>query len=227
MELKGAAPAVWTHLSPVEWLAGMFAILLLAPMLFALGILTDGLVDDVRHSDVGVIFGSQVDRDGQPSARLRARLDRGLALYHDGSITHLLVSGGIGQEGYDEATVMRNYLNAHGIPLDRILVDHHGDTTDATAGNAARMMRSRGMRRAIVVTQFFHVPRARMALASRGMQTPGSAHAFFLELRDVYSMFREEAALVTYWLHINRSAGTFAESPRTTEHAGRPDKLPA
>jgi len=42
-----------------------------------------------------------------------------------------------------------------------------------------------------VVSQYFHLPRARLALRRFGIETVYSAHAFFFEARDVYSSVRE------------------------------------
>ena len=45
--------------------------LLVAPLALVIAILLDGLMDNVRESDVGIVLGSMVMPDGTPSARLR------------------------------------------------------------------------------------------------------------------------------------------------------------
>ncbi len=159
-----------------------------------------GMADDLRPSDVGVVLGSKVELSGQPSARLAARLDRGASLYTEGVFRHLIVSGGTGVEGFDEAAVMRDYLVGKGVPVGAIIVDSAGATTDATARNCASLMKTHGFKRVTVVTQYFHVPRSRLALRRYGITEIGSAHARFFELRDLYSIFREVAALPSYWM---------------------------
>jgi uncharacterized SAM-binding protein YcdF (DUF218 family) len=74
------------------------------------------------------------------------------------------VSGAVGKEGRDEALLMREYLLQRGVPAEQILSDSEGYTTFATAGNARALMRQRGLQRALVISQYFHVPRARLAL---------------------------------------------------------------
>ncbi|MCD5973637.1 hypothetical protein [Pseudomonas quasicaspiana] len=50
-------------------------------LLGVIGIVIEGLRDEVQVSDVGVVLGSKVIPDGTPSARLRARLDKAPELY--------------------------------------------------------------------------------------------------------------------------------------------------
>jgi vancomycin permeability regulator SanA len=172
-----------------------------AVLLAGLGISAAGMADDLHATDVGVVLGSQVELNGQPSARLAARLDRGARLYKQGVFKKVIVSGGTGVEGFDEAAVMRGYLLGKGVPAKAIIVDSAGATTEATARNCASLMARHGFKSVTVVTQYFHVPRTRLALRRHGIADIGSAHAHFFELRDFYSIVREVAALPAYWLN--------------------------
>lgn len=161
----------------------------------------DGLRDNVRTSDVGVVLGSKVMPDGTPSNRLRARLDKAAELYRQGMFGHIIVSGGTGVEGFSEARVMATYLaERQAIPRTALLLDEGGNTTEATARNSAAIMRARGFESAVVVTQFFHLTRSRYALGRAGIDTVYTAHADYFEARDAYSLARELAALPAYWL---------------------------
>ncbi|QYF94575.1 YdcF family protein [Massilia sp. PAMC28688] len=166
----------------------------------AAALLAAGTVDDARASDVAIVLGSKVDTSGQPSARLAARLDQGAAVYRRGLARAVIVSGGTGQEGFDEALVMRNYLIKAGLPPAAIIMDPHGVTTEATARNSAAIMQARGWTSAIVVTQHFHVPRTVLALRRAGVAQLSSTYPRFTEARDLYSTLRELVALPVYWL---------------------------
>jgi vancomycin permeability regulator SanA len=163
-------------------------------------VVADGLTDDIHAADVAIVPGNTVERDGRPSARLRARLDQALTLYRQGLFPDVIVSGGVGSEGFDEAEVMKRYLVENGMPESHIHVDGGGATTYLTAGNAARMMRENGWRSAMVVSQYFHVPRMRLALKRSGITPVFSAHAQYFELRDVYSIAREVIGYGAYLL---------------------------
>lgn len=162
-----------------------------------------GLSDDIQISDVAVILGSKVESNGQPSMRLAARLDRVQALYKSQIVKMLIVSGGIGKEGFDEAEVMRDYLIRNGIPATAIILDDKGANTQDTARNCSRLMRIHGFKSVIIVTQYFHIPRTRLALHAYGINQVHSAHAQYFELRDIYSTVREVFALPLYWFRIH------------------------
>lgn len=163
-------------------------------------IVADGLTDEMRAADVAIVPGNTVESDGRPSARLSARLDQTVALYRQGLFPNVIVSGGVGSEGFDEAKVMKRYLVENGVPEGVIHVDSGGATTRLTARNASRMMRENGWRSAMVVTQYFHVPRMRLALERSGVTPVFSAHARYFEPRDVYSIAREVVGYQTYLL---------------------------
>jgi vancomycin permeability regulator SanA len=170
---------------------------------FALGVallVCDGLRDDLGSADLGVVLGNTVYPDGTPSRRLAARLDRALELHREGLFHSVLVSGAVGKEGRDEALVMRDYLIQRGVSSADVIVDSNGGTTFATAANAHRLMQERGLHSAMVISQYFHVPRAKLALQRSGVEKVYSAHAHYFELRDLYSAPRELIAFLRYAL---------------------------
>ncbi|MEZ6186632.1 MAG: YdcF family protein [Planctomycetota bacterium] len=177
--LLGAAPA----LLPLGWLVG------------------DGLVDDSGAADVAVVLGNKVHPSGIPSQHLRERLERALALFREGRVQALLVSGGLGREGHQEADVMARWLIERGVPAERVLRDPHGNTTHDTALNAARIMGERGWTRALVISQYFHLTRAKLALRRAGVADVQGAHAELnLTWKEPYSLAREVAGLYYYAL---------------------------
>lgn len=164
----------------------------------AVALAWDGLHDDLRPADYGVVLGNKIGPDGMPSARLKARLDRAVALYQEGLFPAIIVSGGVGVEGFDEAAVMRQYLTARGIPADRVIGDNQGLTTFDTAKNTVRILRHSKGRSVLVVSQFFHISRSVLAMKRCGVSEVYSAHAHWFEWRDLYSLAREVPAYAQY-----------------------------
>lgn len=180
---------------------GLFLGLLLMIVIIGLtafAIIFEGMSDNIKNSDVAIILGSKVKSNGLPSARLAARLNKGIQLYQQRFFQHIIVSGGIGKEGYDEATVMKQYLVARGIPSSAILVDHNGYNTQRTAINSKAIMEKNHFRSALVITQYFHVLRAKLALKKAGISPVYHAHAAFFEWRDFYSLAREVLGFYDY-----------------------------
>lgn len=166
--------------------------------LHTLSIIIDGLTDELGPADVAVILGNKVEPDGQPSARLKSRLDCAISLYYQGYFPRIIVSGGVGKEGFDEAIVMRDYLMRKGIHQKNILVDSQGKTTFHTAQNSVALMKQRGYRTIMVISQYYHISRTKLAFRKMEIKQIYSAHARFFEWRDLYSIPREVVGYYKY-----------------------------
>lgn len=174
--------------------------LLALTLLAAAALAATGLLTRARPADVAIVLGNTVLPTGQPSPRLAARLDRAYDCYAAMQCRLVFVSGGVDPAGADEAAVMRDYLIARGVPTERIVTDSAGDNSWATARHASAYMREHGYTRALVVTQYFHVPRTVLALRRHGVADVSGGYPQFFEWRDLYSIFRELPAVAWYSL---------------------------
>jgi vancomycin permeability regulator SanA len=167
-------------------------------ILAALIVASMGIVARPEKSDLAVVLGNAVHTDGVPSKRLAARLDRALQCYEQAQCGTIFVSGGIDKQGTDEALAMRDYLVRRGVPVGGIVVDSLGVDTWATAKNAVAYMKNHDMSSAMVVTQYFHIPRATLAFKKNGVENVSGAAPRFFEARDIYSILREVPAIIWY-----------------------------
>jgi len=151
---------------------------------------------------MAVIFGNALKQDGTPKPILAARLDVGASCFQAGDCPTLFVSGGIDGPGLDEAVAMRDYLLARGVPADRIIVDNQGDNTLATARNAVRYMQEHEMSRVMLVSQYYHLPRAQLAFESVGAKQVYGAFPRSFRLKDLYSSWREVPAYAVYYIRL-------------------------
>ncbi len=160
-----------------------------------------GLADDVRASDVAVVLGNEVLPDGTPHARLKSRLDRAAGLLRAGLVRTLLVTGGQGRTGFEEAEVMRDYLLSSGVPADRILVDREGHTTFDSAVRARELLGPLGLGSVVLCSQYYHLPRARLAFERAGLGPIRTAHAPLpAEWHEPWSLLREWVGYYVYLL---------------------------
>lgn len=173
---------------------------LAAFLLATAALVLEGLGDKLGPADVIVVPGNTIAPDGTPSPRLQARLDAALKQFRQQRAPRILVSGATGKEGFDEAASMGRYLQSRGVPASAIIEDNQGWTTEATARNAAALMHQHGWKTAMVATQYFHVPRFRLALQRAGITVSGNVHAPYFELRDLYSVPRETAGYAVYFM---------------------------
>ncbi len=161
-------------------------------------IVIDGLNDEIESTDVAVVLGNKVERNGEPSERLQARLDKAVTLYKQDQFQYVIVSGGVGKEGFDEAKVMKNYLIEQGVNHENIILDSDGYNTSMTAENTKRIMEDEGLESVTVITQYHHITRTKLAFKKSELENVYSACADYFEVRDFYSIFREFFAYYKY-----------------------------
>ncbi len=162
-------------------------------------IAADGLMDDKVKTDCILILGNKVNEDGTLSPRLKARVDKGLQLFRENPSSIIIVSGGLGKEGYYEGTEMKKYLIDLEVPADRVIADDLGNNTLQTATNFIQLSKTHHLISVTVVSQYYHISRTKHLLKKVGVRQVYGAHADFFEWRHFYSMFRECIAFYKYW----------------------------
>lgn len=128
---------------------------------------------------------------------MEKRLECGLQLYKNKQVKKIIVSGGLGKEGFYEGDKMKTYLIENGVPENSILVDNFGNNTLATVENTLKLQQKLNFKSIIVVSQYFHITRTKMLFRKRGIENIGSASPDYFEVRDFYSIIREFAAYYT------------------------------
>jgi len=164
-----------------------------------LSVVFDGLRDNLHTADLAVVLGNKVRPDGQPSPALKARLDHTVDLCRQGYFKLILVSGAHGKEGYDEPRVMKRYLVANGLPGEAIFEDNGGYNSWQTARNTARFMKEHELKSVLIISQYFHLPRCRLAFSKFGLQTIYTSHARYWSIRDFYSVPRDAIGYAVYY----------------------------
>lgn len=126
---------------------------------------------DAPSAPVVIVFGAELAPDGQrPKPFLAGRLDVAAELVRAGKAKAVLVSGDGGGDSGDEVTVMSRYLIERGVEQRRIVADPHGLDSYDTCVRAAEVY---GIRRALLVSQSFHLPRAVTLCRGVGIDADG------------------------------------------------------
>jgi uncharacterized SAM-binding protein YcdF (DUF218 family) len=152
--------------------------------------------DETQPADVIVVLGAAEYR-GKPSPVLRARLDHGLELYADKQAPRILTTGGAGGDPiFTEGEVGRNYLITRGVPSESIIVEAEGESTVHSMAATAEIMRRMGLRSCIVVSDGYHIFRAKKMLESQGFRVYGSPRP---------ALPRND--LRQWWLYVRQAVG--------------------
>jgi vancomycin permeability regulator SanA len=127
-----------------------------------------GKTDYRRPAEAVVVFGAQVHADGHPSTSLEDRMATGIGLYKAKLVDYIIVSGGVGDSGFNEAIVMRDMAVDDGVPAERVVVDSGGVNTNATVAGTVPFFGEDGWTRVLAVSQYYHLPRIKLAYQRAG-----------------------------------------------------------
>ena len=190
--------------------AAVAAAVLLGAAVFSV---LEGLVLSGDHSEIEgspqimVILGAQVKPWG-PSVLLQDRLDTALAYLEDDPEMTVVVSGGQGQDEHiSEARCMYDYLTAHGVAGERILLEEDSHNTWENLNNTFALLKAEGYEPAaeeiLVVSNGFHLARVRMLFGRvwEGIDQLSTLAAPSSDLpARINSYVREAPALLKSWL---------------------------
>ncbi len=152
--------------------------------------------DEARPADVVLILGAAEYR-GRPSPILKARLDHGLELYREKKAPLILTTGGAGGDPtFTEGEVGRAYLIRQGVPSEAILVEAEGESTMHSLAAAAEIMRRMGLKSCIVVSDGYHIYRAKKMLEAQGFAVYGSPRSS-----------PPQSELRQWWLYTRQAVG--------------------
>lgn len=147
-----------------------------------------------------IVLGAQVQPSGEPSVQLRWRLDRAREVY-DQSPCLIVVTGGQGDnEPAPEGDVMRAVLISEGVPEAHVVSDPESVNTQQNLDNAWAILQQHGLKRPVVVTSDYHLPRAMRMMQDMGLDAQGAGSLckpginFWLK-----NHLREALAWVKYW----------------------------
>ena len=145
--------------------------------------------------DCILVLGCGVYSDGTPSPMLRDRMNRACELYHQGWASVLLVSGDDRPGHHYEVQVMRDLAVQGGVPAEAVVMDPAGVCTYDSIWRAEAVFQ---IRRAVLVTQEYHLFRAlhlaqalgvdAVGVASEGQNYPGQMKR---EIREVLARVKD------------------------------------
>ena len=122
---------------------------------------------DPHRADAALVFGTAANYL-TPAPDLEARLERAVTLYDRGYVPIIAVTGGKRRgDRYTEAQISATWLEARGVPSPQIVVGGGADTWQ-NVGSVAPVLRTRGVKTVLVVTDGFHEDRAMAITSSYG-----------------------------------------------------------
>jgi SanA protein len=165
---------------------------------------SDGLIakslKDAPKSQVAIVLGALVFKNGSLSNIVSDRVDTAIDLYRLGKVDKILLTGDHGKTSYDEVNSMRRYALKKGIPPKDIFMDHAGFSTYES------MYRGRDVfqvKSAIIVTQKFHLARSVYTANALGIDAVGVYADRHVYIKALLNEARESLARTKAFIEVN------------------------
>ncbi len=147
-----------------------------------------------------IVLGAQVNPDGTPNVQLSWRLDKAYEAWLTRPVPVVVCGAQGSDEPMPEAEAMAEYLIGKGVPEELILKDPASFNTNQNLKNAAELMKALpDVRKVLIVTSDYHVPRAMALAGDLGFEAEGIGSPCKPEYW-LKNHGREALAWVKYWL---------------------------
>jgi uncharacterized SAM-binding protein YcdF (DUF218 family) len=131
-------------------------------------------LDEASEADVIIVMGAAEYR-GRPSPVFKARLDHAFELWQRKLAPRILTTGGAGGDpDFTEGGVGRSYLISRGVPADALIVEPEAESTAQSVIAIREIMIRMDLNSCILVSDGYHVFRAKRMLEHRGVEVYGS-----------------------------------------------------
>jgi SanA protein len=158
------------------------------------------VADVPNDNSIAIILGAKVWDDGSLSHALLDRVTTGVELYKAGKVKKLLMSGDNPSADYDEPTAMKGEAVKQGVPETDIVLDFAGRRTYDTCYRAKEIFE---VKKAVIVSQEFHLPRSIYLCENIGVESVGIIANRRKYLGENYWAFREFFSVFSAWFEMN------------------------
>jgi SanA protein len=161
---------------------------------------------NVNKYPIAIVLGARVIGEKQVSDIYADRLQEAVNIYKNNKVSKILVSGDHEQVSYDEVNAGKDYLLNAGVASSDIYLDHSGLDTFRTMYRAKYLF---GIKRALIITQNFHLPRALYLANELDLEVLGCS-ADLRTYQDIKKLEKREIfARIKAWINI-----TFLATPK-------------
>ena len=170
------------------------------------------LDDEARPADAVMVLGTKIETaEAELNQCLVARVERGVELYQSGIVGKLLLTGGRDRVGgLSQAEMMRRVAVGMGVREEDIVLETESADTWENVYNSVPIIENQGWKSMILVSDPYHLPRAKIVAQSLGVTTwvsPAEKSPCWQEGRPwIKYMIRDAAALTrdNIWRLVSR-----------------------
>ena len=156
-------------------------------------------VHKAPKTEMAIILGASVKANGEPSPMLAERIEAAAKLYRKKNVTKILISGDSTDDYYDEIKIMKKQLLAKGVLAKDLIEDGLGVRT---LDSLYRARFVHHIQKAIIVSQFYHLPRALYLADHFGINAVGFSASALGNQPAFKHLFREFLARYLAFLDV-------------------------
>jgi len=154
--------------------------------------------------DVIVVLGAAQNPDGTPGPAIVRRVRHAARAWQAGLAPRVMLCGGPTAIDTSEAETMAGAARAEGVVEAALLLEDLSTRTLENAEQCRRLMAEHGLTRALLVTDWFHMPRALYTFRAFGIEvTPDPVPTSWSPV-VIGSLFREWVARIDYRWRVPR-----------------------
>jgi len=152
---------------------------------------------EIETPNIALVFGAGLKATGGPSDILEDRIRSAIALYQEGKVGKIILSGDNRVSDYNEVEAMKNFALEQGLPEEALLLDGGGVST---YDSCRRLQSEFNLSKAVLVTQRYHLFRALYVCRELGIDAVGVAaidRGYFQQKK--FSLREWPASLQAWW----------------------------
>lgn len=153
---------------------GLFTICLVYGIWQTASINRYGFRDDGRTADCAIVLGGAAWHD-KPSPVFKERLNHAIALYEEGRVKALVLTGGKGTGAeFSEGEVAHDYCLKRGIPPHALFTEENSRTTVENLVEAKTVLDEQNFKSALIVSDPWHLKRGVLIARRKGIDASQS-----------------------------------------------------
>lgn len=156
-------------------------------------------ISELETAPFIIVLGASVREDGTPSDALYDRVISGVEAYKEGKGEKILMTGDNGAFHVNEVETMARIASEAGVPQENVMIDGQGYRTYESCKRAAEVFE---IKKAIVITQRFHLGRALFLCDSFGIDVQGLSADRRSYKKIVFFTLRDLAASFKAWVDV-------------------------
>ena len=173
----------------------LLGVVVLCFILTVVWVLFDGLTDLGDKADVALVLGTPESPEAMGDQPL---LDRTVKLFNESAFPCVIVSG---SKTKGESEAMAKYLEGKGIPAGVVFIDDAVTTPDAVR-KATKIMAEHELNSVMIITDYYHVTRTKLAFIHDGVTSIQKAHIGVLNKSDAPAVGREVIEIYNYIMRV-------------------------